>query len=210
MTSTTIINTLVRTSGLCTVLVRYLLLMISPYAPLFCSRSPPDPPTAAWYYLSHHSSVLNHSSSSSHSLAPLFLVLHILIYSVLAGKTDRFASTHRVCRTDGHTFLSIKNKCLTALRVRIFLSKKYIVTSPRRPFSSCHSLCLVKFCVCLLLNLFLFTYFRFSSIPYCSHQGTGASAKQVRTEQLVLNELEFEWIRQFYIQGSKHCQMHSW
>ena len=41
-------------------------------------------------------------------------------------------------------------------------------------------------------------------------KGAGASAKQVRSEQLALNELEFEWLRQFYIQGTKHYGMHKW
>jgi hypothetical protein len=41
-------------------------------------------------------------------------------HSVLAGKTDRFASTHRVCRTDGHTFSSIKHRCIAAMQGKIF------------------------------------------------------------------------------------------
>ena len=49
----------------------------------------------------------------------LFFVLFLLtlFFTVLAGRTDRFASTHRVCRTDGHTYLSIKHRCLAALQV---------------------------------------------------------------------------------------------
>lgn len=35
-------------------------------------------------------------------------------------------------------------------------------------------------------------------------------AKQLRAEQLALNEVEFEWIRQFYIQGARHQQQHVW
>lgn len=34
--------------------------------------------------------------------------------------------------------------------------------------------------------------------------------KQVRAEQSVLNELEFEWIRQFYVQGQKHLEVNLW
>ncbi|CAM9870026.1 unnamed protein product, partial [Choristocarpus tenellus] len=34
--------------------------------------------------------------------------------------------------------------------------------------------------------------------------------KQWRAEQLVLTELEFEWIRQFYIQGRTHYDLHLW
>ena len=34
--------------------------------------------------------------------------------------------------------------------------------------------------------------------------------KSLRSEQLALNEVEFEWIRQFYIQGPLHFQLHPW
>jgi alpha-ketoglutarate-dependent dioxygenase FTO len=27
---------------------------------------------------------------------------------------------------------------------------------------------------------------------------------------IVANEIEFEWIRQFYIQGAKHYRLHEW
>lgn len=36
------------------------------------------------------------------------------------------------------------------------------------------------------------------------------SAKCLRAEQLAMSELEFEWIRQFYIQGERHKQLHVW
>lgn len=77
-------------------------------------------------------------------------------HSVLAGDTDRYASTHRVSRREGHTFQSIQQRCSSAL------------------------------------------------------QGSGYSAKQIRSEQLALNELEFEWIRQFFVQGQKHYDLHKW
>jgi len=77
-------------------------------------------------------------------------------HMVLAGDTDRFASTHRVGREDGHTFLSIKTRCKNAL------------------------------------------------------QGSGQSSKQIRSEQLALLEVEFEFIRQFYIQGELHFGRHVW
>lgn len=38
-------------------------------------------------------------------------------HAVLAGSSDRFASTHRVCRTEGHTFQSIKLRCQNALEL---------------------------------------------------------------------------------------------
>ena len=48
----------------------------------------------------------------------IFFLSFTLFHTVLAGKTDRFASTHRVCRTDGHTYHSIKQRCLAALQVK--------------------------------------------------------------------------------------------
>ena len=62
------------------------------------------------------------------------LFLHTLFFTVLAGKTDRFASTHRVCRTDGHTYLSIKHRCLAALQVGMI----FIFSCPRSFFSDFH------------------------------------------------------------------------
>ena len=35
---------------------------------------------------------------------------------VLVGNTHRYASTHRVCRTDGHTYQSIKAQCASFLQ----------------------------------------------------------------------------------------------
>lgn len=77
---------------------------------------------------------------------------------VLPGNTHRYASTHRVCRVDGHTFQSIKARCVAALK----------------------------------------------GTP------TPCSVKDIRSEQLTLNEVEFEWIRQYYVQGKKHHEIHVW
>lgn len=77
---------------------------------------------------------------------------------VLAGTTHRYASTHRVCRTDGHTFQSIKSRCVAALQGT---DKQYAAT-------------------------------------------------KLRAEQLILGEVEFEWLRQFYVQGKKHHDFHGW
>lgn len=77
-------------------------------------------------------------------------------HSVLAGKSQRYASTHRVSRVDGHTFYSIKAKCIAALK------------------------------------------------------GSGYSSKQIRSEQIAYCDLEFEWLRQFYIQGEKHKNKNIW
>eukprot|EP01038_Epipyxis_sp_PR26KG_P004497 gene4497-6353_t len=78
-------------------------------------------------------------------------------HSVLVGDNDRYASTHRVSRLDGHTFESIYNKCNAAVNQKLKLS-----------------------------------------------------CKSVRSEQIVLDEVEFEWIRQFYVQGSHHYNIHAW
>jgi hypothetical protein len=36
------------------------------------------------------------------------------------------------------------------------------------------------------------------------------SAKQIRIEQQMLQEVEFEWLNQFYVQGSRYHAIHSW
>ena len=36
------------------------------------------------------------------------------------------------------------------------------------------------------------------------------STKQLRSEQLALSEVEFEWIRQYFVQGSRHHELHVW
>ena len=76
---------------------------------------------------------------------------------MLSGSTERYASTHRVSRTDGHTYESIRTKCIQALQ-----------------------------------------------------SGYGAAPKQIRSIQITRNDLEFEWIRQFYIQGTEHHDLHTW
>ena len=78
-------------------------------------------------------------------------------HCVLAGSTHRYASTHRVGRTEGHCYSWILAKCKTA------------ADGPRRD-----------------------------------------SAKQLRAEQHALSEVEFEWLRQFYIQGKAHWDLHTW
>jgi alpha-ketoglutarate-dependent dioxygenase FTO len=77
-------------------------------------------------------------------------------HSVLSGNFDRFASTHRVCRSEGHTYLSIKTKCESVLK------------------------------------------------------DNTTAIKQWKGIQISLSEVEFEWIRQMYIQGETHYKLHSW
>ena len=81
-------------------------------------------------------------------------------HSVLASSQGlRYSSTHRVCRTDGHTFSSIRAKCVNV--------------------------------------------FQRSSV-------NDLNSKLIRGDQFILSEIEFEWIRQFYIQGSEHKRIHEW
>jgi len=80
-------------------------------------------------------------------------------HAVLVGNADRFASTHRVCRTEGHTFQSIKQKCQCAIEI--------------------------------------------SRVQ----MGTPKNIKAIQT---ALTEVEFEWIRQFYVQGQIHSNLHVW
>jgi hypothetical protein len=34
--------------------------------------------------------------------------------------------------------------------------------------------------------------------------------RNIRAEQMMQSELEFEWLRQFYIQGHRHRELHAW
>jgi len=73
-------------------------------------------------------------------------------HAVLAGEScTRYTSTHRVGLTDGHTFESIKRRCLSSLE-------------------------------------------------------KGSPHEQATA----LAEVEFEWIRQFYVQGERHRAAHKW
>jgi mRNA N6-methyladenine demethylase len=78
-------------------------------------------------------------------------------HAVLAGDSVRFSSTHRVCRTEGHVFASVRLRCVTACQRQLLFS-----------------------------------------------------SKELRNDQTTLNDLEFEWIRQYYIQGAEHDRIHSW
>jgi len=80
-------------------------------------------------------------------------------HAVLVGDADRFASTHRVCRTEGHTFDSIKRKCQSAIEI-----SRVLMGTP----------------------------------------------KNIKAIQTALTEVEFEWIRQFYVQGQIHSDLHVW
>jgi len=94
---------------------------------------------------------------SGHSYFLLDDFNHHHQHSVLAGESLRYSSTHRVCRTDGHTFASVRARCIACLQNR-----------------------------------------------------APCSAKGIRADQTALSEIEFEWIRQFYVQGEEHYRIHEW
>jgi len=76
-------------------------------------------------------------------------------HAVIAGDSLRYASTHRVCRLNGHTVQSVLEKCLNVL----------------------------------------------------NRSGKRHTLKQWRSEQSLLDEIEFEWIRQWYVQGKRHAEI---
>ena len=78
-------------------------------------------------------------------------------HSVLAGTCQRYSSTHRCSREEGHCFGWLKARCEKAIS-----------------------------------------------------EGATASSSVIRTQQLAAAELEFEWLRQFYIQGKRHYDQHLW
>ena len=78
-------------------------------------------------------------------------------HTVLSGTANRYASTHRVARKQGHNVLELMDR---------------------------------------LKNL--------------SEAARRNSPKQLNLEMTVLLEAEFEWLRQFYIQGRNHYDLHTW
>ena len=85
-------------------------------------------------------------------------------HAVLQGSgAVRYSSTHRVALEEGHTYESIRARCLRAIEVDESIA------------------------------------------------GLGEKAASVwQEEQLCLSELEFEWLRQWYIQGSGHASALEW
>lgn len=115
-----------------------------------------------------------------------FFALDLL---VMVGNTHRYASTHRVCRTDGHTFQSIKAQCTNILQqVRIVLLLSYMhVLSTRSGYSYTNT---------------------YSYVFSCVWQRVLYTEKYLRALVNTANIVEFEWIRQYYVQGSKHRETH--
>jgi alpha-ketoglutarate-dependent dioxygenase FTO len=75
-------------------------------------------------------------------------------HAVLAGETERWASTHRVCKMEGHSFPGVlaRAKCMLKIEKR--------------------------------------------------------GLKEWANSTRMLDEVEFEWLRQWYIQGPKHAELH--
>lgn len=78
-------------------------------------------------------------------------------HTVLSGTANRYASTHRVARKQGHNVLEIMDRL------------KSLSEAARRN-----------------------------------------NAKQINLEMTILLDVEFEWLRQFYIQGQTHYDLHIW
>lgn len=76
-------------------------------------------------------------------------------HAVLAGDCDRWASTHRVSRVEGHTVQSVVERAEAVLR------------EERR------------------------------------------TLKQWRGQARALDEIEFEWLRQYFVQGARHDELHA-
>jgi hypothetical protein len=137
---------------------------------LFLNTDPPGPPSSWVRLLYPYPQISTPSSPSSlhHSASPCLAppslaLLRYIFLTVLAGKTDRYASTHRVSRTDGHTFLSIKNKCVAALQVdgnRKFVFS--LLSFPLPPLLSSNS------SPHPIQSPFSFPFYLFSFFPYSS------------------------------------------
>ena len=79
-------------------------------------------------------------------------------HAVVPGSRGlRYSSTHRVSRTEGHTFSSVRARLTSSLAKPLPLT-----------------------------------------------------ARAIHAEQVLQSEVEFEWIRQFYVQGSRHRSTHEW
>ena len=80
-------------------------------------------------------------------------------HAILQGRgAVRYSSTHRVAVEEGHTYQSIRSRCLAALEVEM------------------------------------------------SNDVTSATAGTWQEEQFCLSEVEFEWLRQWYVQGTGHAE----
>ena len=65
---------------------------------------------------------------------------HHHAHAVLAGNTDRYASTHRVSRREGHTFQSIHARCSSALQVWEHSCCAFIIFLSLDIFTNHHSI----------------------------------------------------------------------
>ena len=112
-------------------------------------------------------------------------------HAVIAGDSLRYSSTHRVSRFDdaaaneSNTLGGIIRRCNT-VRARAGADR--------------------------LLKLEQGSVKTKTQGSGQSHEQTVLciNSKQVRAEQNLLSELEFEWVRQFWVQGQHHADKHAW
>ena len=96
---------------------------------------------------------------------------HHHVHAVLAGKTTRFASTHRVALQANATYASILSRTERTLARHRNLGKMEVASGNRVESQGAESI----------------------------------DADAVRAVGETLNVLEFDWIRQFYVQGAVHA-----
>jgi len=114
-------------------------------------------------------------------------------HAVLAGSNKlRYSSTHRVAREGCGTWQYIRDKCELILSSSNLLSK--LISSSSTSNSG-------RQVVGEVLE-------EEEVLPPSSLQGRKQLVKEVRSYLKLMSELEFEWIRQWQIQGQHHADLH--
>ena len=102
-------------------------------------------------------------------------------HAVISGSDSlRYSSTHRVARDGAGTWQYIRDKCNKILSSEVCVAVLQSTDSNKKH-----------------------TFSNFSNSSRRKQLG-----KEVRACQRLITELEFEWIRQWYIQGKKHARLH--
>jgi alpha-ketoglutarate-dependent dioxygenase FTO len=102
-------------------------------------------------------------------------------HAVISGSDSlRYSSTHRVARDGAGTWQYIREKCKTVLSSSICEEILNALKESRQP-----------------------SYAKFESISQRK-----ILVKEVRMCHFLMTELEFEWVRQWYIQGRNHNELH--
>ena len=106
-----------------------------------------------------------------------------------AAGTVRYSSTHRVAAEEGATFSSVHRRSMLALATAADEEGRLAggATLPAADASSAST-----------------------AGPASEGGPVSVQEAQWREEQACLDELEFEWLRQWYIQGSVHREGHPW